>query len=83
MARRLFLAYRLFWGQILAYRLLGGWFQTWQNSTLLWNFGAAAQHWWVTADSGLIDYTAILPKLWPTALCTDEGQAHEGVQIWL
>jgi len=36
-------------------------------------FRAAAQNWWVTADGGVIYYTAILPKLWPTALGTDEG----------
>ena len=46
-----------------------------------WGFfgggGAAAQNWRVTADGGLIDYTVILPKLWPAAIGTDEG-----VQIW-
>ena len=41
--------------------------------TLYGIFGAAGQNWWATADGGVIDYTAILPKLWPTALGTDEG----------
>ena len=72
MARRLFLAYRLFEGQILAYRLFGGVVPDLAQINIFGSFGAAAQNLWVTAD-GLIDYTAILPKLWPMALGTDEG----------
>ena len=58
-----------------------GWFQTWQKLTFLGVFRAAAQNWWVTADGGVIYYTAILLELWPTALGTDGGVRTPDGQI--
>ena len=57
----------------MAYRLLGGVVPDLAKITIFGGFGAAAQNWWFTADGSLNDYTAILPKVWPTALGTDEG----------
>ena len=58
----------------MAYRLLGEVVPDLAKINIIGVFfWAAAQNWWVTADGGVICYTAILPKLWPTALGTDEG----------
>ena len=61
------------WG-LMAYRLLGEVVPDLAKINIIGVFfWAVAQNWWVTADGGVIYYTAILPKLWPTALGTDEG----------